>query len=176
VLVDAAGVIAATATVESPSGQYAFSCVVPRAATRCALRRSIAMGRQGSVERVFSARLAAQPSCVGDLMLRPCPSTPAAPLSPIVDRATGDALVAYVEFQATGPLDRLRACDHRARSLGAPIADRDCGGLDPRRRLGRRPGDDSDRRTSAGLIPRPRANRRRRRAAGGISRPFTIRP
>ena len=38
---------------------------------------------------------------LGDLMLAPVPSTPAAPLSPIVDRAAGDALVAYLEFQAT---------------------------------------------------------------------------
>jgi hypothetical protein len=33
-------------------------------------------------------------------MLAPVPASPAAPLSPIVDRAVGDALVAYIEFQA----------------------------------------------------------------------------
>jgi len=102
VLVDAAGIIAATATVESRSGQYAFSCVVPEG--RYTLRAAAidAMGLQGSVERVFAARLAGTTELrFGDLMLAPVPATPASPLSPIVDRATGDALVAYVEFQAT---------------------------------------------------------------------------
>jgi VWFA-related protein len=102
VLVDAAGVIAATATVESRSGQYAFSSVVPEG--RYTLRAAAidAMGLQGSVERVFVAKLAgtAELRC-GDLMLAPVPATRSAPLSPIVDRATGDALVAYLEFQAT---------------------------------------------------------------------------
>ncbi len=37
---------------------------------------------------------------MGDLMLAPVPATPAAPLSPIVDRATGDVVVAYLEFQS----------------------------------------------------------------------------
>jgi VWFA-related protein len=104
VLIDAAGVIAATATIESPSGQYAFSCVVPEG--RYTLRAAAIdpLGRQGSVERVFSARLGGTARLrVADLMLAPVPMTPAAPLSPIVDRATGDALVAYVEFQATDP-------------------------------------------------------------------------
>jgi hypothetical protein len=101
VLVDAAGIIAATATVESPSGQYAFSAVV--AEGRYTLRAAAidAMGRQGSVERVFIARIAGTNELrFGDLMLAPVPAAPAAPLSPIVDRATGEALVAYLEFQA----------------------------------------------------------------------------
>jgi hypothetical protein len=102
VLVDSAGIIAATATVEARSGQYAFSCVVPEG--RYTLRAAAidAMGLQGSVERAFVARLAGTNELrFGDLMLAPVPATPSAPLSPIVDRATGDALVAYVEFQAT---------------------------------------------------------------------------
>jgi len=101
VLVDAAGIIAATATIESRSGQYAFSSVVPEG--RYTLRAAAidAMGLQGSVERVFSARLAGTTGVrLSDLMLAPVPASPAAPLSPIVDRAIGDALVAYVEFQA----------------------------------------------------------------------------
>ena len=101
VLVDAAGIIAATATVESRSGQYAFSCVVPEG--RYTLRAAAidAMGLQGSVERVFAARLGGTTEMrLGDLMLAPVPASAAAPLSPIVDRATGDALVAYLEFQA----------------------------------------------------------------------------
>jgi len=111
VLVDAAGVIAATATVESRSGQYAFSCVVPEG--RYTLRAAAidAMGLQGSVERVFAATLAGTSELrFGDLMLAPVPATPSAPLSPIVDRATGDALVAYVEFLST---DRTRSAPVR---------------------------------------------------------------
>ena len=36
----------------------------------------------------------------GSWCAAPVPVSPAAPLSPIVDRAIGDALVAYIEFQA----------------------------------------------------------------------------
>ena len=101
VLVDAAGIIAATATIESRSGQYAFSSVVPEG--RYTLRAAAidAMGLQGSVERVFSARLAGTTGVrLSDLMLAPVPASPGAPLLPIVDRAIGDALVAYLELQA----------------------------------------------------------------------------
>ena len=102
VLVDAAGVIAATATAESQSGRYAFSCVVPEGRYTVRAAAVDAIGRQGSVERVFVARLAGTAEMrVGDLMLAPVPAAPTAPLSPIVDRATGDAIVAYLEFQAT---------------------------------------------------------------------------
>ena len=57
VLIDPAGVIAATAAQESRAGQYAFSAVVPEG--RYTLRAAAidAMGRQGSVERDFLARL-----------------------------------------------------------------------------------------------------------------------
>jgi len=102
VLIDEAGVIAATAAHESRAGQYAFSAVVPEG--RYTLRAAAidGMGRQGSVERSFLARLGSTSGLrVGDLMLAPVPATPAAPLSPIVDRATGDAVVAYLEFQTT---------------------------------------------------------------------------
>ena len=50
----------------------------------------------------FARRLAGTPELrFGDLMLAPVPATPEAPLSPFVDRATGNAVVAYLEFQAT---------------------------------------------------------------------------
>lgn len=102
VLIDEAGVIAATAALESHAGQYAFSAVVPEG--RYTLRAAAidGMGRQGTVERVFRARLEGTSELrVGDLMLAPVPATPAAALSPIVDRVSGDAVVAYVEFQST---------------------------------------------------------------------------
>lgn len=102
VLIDEAGVIAATAALESPAGQYAFSAVVPDG--RYTLRAAAidGMGRQGSVERVFRARLEETSELrVGDLMLAPVPATAAASLSPIVDRASGNAVVAYLEFRST---------------------------------------------------------------------------
>lgn len=104
VLIDGAGIIAATATVDSPVGQHAFSTVVPEG--RYTLRAAAidAIGRQGSVERVFRAALEGTTELrVGDLMLAPVPGTPAAPLVPLVDRAAGDAVVAYLEFQAARP-------------------------------------------------------------------------
>ena len=109
VLVDAAGVIAATATVDSRSGRYAFSSVVPEG--RYTLRAAAigAMGLQGSVERVFTAKLAGATGLrLGDLMLAPVPAAQAAPLSPIVDRAIGDALVAYIEFEAPAATPGVR--------------------------------------------------------------------
>ncbi len=102
VLIDASGVIAATATIESASGHYAFSSVVPEG--RYTLRTAAIdpLGRQGSVERVFAARLGGTTRLrVADLMLAPVPGTPTAPLSPIVDRARGEAVVAYLEFEAS---------------------------------------------------------------------------
>jgi VWFA-related protein len=106
VLVDAAGVIAATAAHDSLAGRHAFSTVVPEG--RYVLRAAAidAIGRQGSVERVFAARLDGTGEWrVGDLMLAPLPATPAAPLEPIVDRANGDSLVAYLEMQPARAAD-----------------------------------------------------------------------
>jgi VWFA-related protein len=175
VLVDAAGIIAATATVESRSGQYAFSCVVPEG--RYTLRAAAidAMGLQGSVERVFAARLAGTTEMrLGDLMLAPVPDSPAAPLSPIVDRAIGDALVAYIEFQAPaaarpavrviiarGPSDpplltTAAAVSSRADGWAAARATIPIGELPPGAYLARAELDVDG-------VP-----------AGGISRPFTI--
>ena len=81
VLIDAAGVIAATATQESRAGHYAFSAVVPEG--RYTLRAAAidTMGRQGSVERSFLARLGGTGGLrVGDLMLAPVPATPRCPV------------------------------------------------------------------------------------------------
>jgi VWFA-related protein len=176
VLVDAAGIIAATATVESGSGRYAFSAVVPEG--RYTLRAAAidAIGRQGSVERVFTAGLAGTSEVrLGDLMLAPVPAAPSVPLSPIVDRATGDALVAYVEFQAAaaarspavrviiarGPqepplITATAAVSIRPDGWAAARATIPIGGLAPGAYLARAEID------VAGAPP------------GGISRPFTL--
>ncbi len=121
VLIDDAGVIAATATHESRTGHHAFSTVVPEG--RYTLRAAAvdAMGRQGNVERVFHARVeGASPMRMGDLMLALVPGTPDAPLSPIVDRASGDAIVAYLEFQPSQPAAGARVRVEIARGPSGP--------------------------------------------------------
>ena len=120
-LIDDAGVIAATAAHESRAGRYAFSAVVPEG--RYTLRAAAidALGREGSVERVFRARLdRAGPLSVGDLMLAPVPDIPADPLSPIVDRAGGDALVAYLELLPAGPATGIQVRVEVGRGDGGP--------------------------------------------------------
>jgi VWFA-related protein len=101
VLIDEDGVIAATASAEAASGRYAFSCVVPEG--RYTLRAAAidSLGRQGTVQRDFAARIGGTSQLrIADLMLAALPAAPTEPLSPIVDRASGDAIVAYVEFHA----------------------------------------------------------------------------
>ncbi len=120
VLVDAAGVIAASATHDAPDGRHAFSVVVPegRYTLRAAARDSV--GRQGSVERVFRAHLAGDRDLrVGDLMLaRPAP--PGVPLQPLVDHASGSAVVAYLELQADRAVPAPEAVHVHITSAAAP--------------------------------------------------------
>ena len=143
---------------------YAFSSVV--AEGRYTLRAAAidAMGLQGSVERVFSARLAGTTAMrLSDLMLAPVPASPAAPLSPIVDRAIGDALVAYIEFQAPAaarPAVRVIIArgpsDPPLVTTAASVSSRADGWAEARATI---PLGELPRR------PRPRRTRRRRRAS-----------
>ena len=99
-LVDAGGVIASTATHESPDGRHSFSVVIPAGLYTLRVAARDAVGRQGSVERVFRAELAGDRNLrVGDLMLA-LPAPPGVPLEPLVDRASGSAIVAYLELRA----------------------------------------------------------------------------
>ena len=100
VLVDAAGVIAATASQELRNGRYSFSAVVPAGTYTLRAAAVDPLGRQGSVERVFRAQPPVTNDLTfGDLLLAP-PASPGAALEPVVDRVTGPALVAYLEIHA----------------------------------------------------------------------------
>jgi hypothetical protein len=105
VLVDGAGVIAATATQQAADGRHAFSAVVPAGTYTLRAAAIDPLGRQGSVERVFRVQPPAPDAMhVGDLLLAPVPPAPDAPLAPIVDRIGGEAIVAYLELHAAaGP-------------------------------------------------------------------------
>lgn len=101
VLIDARGVIAATAGHESPTGRYAFSAAVPEGGYTLRVGALDSLGRQGSVERPFEARLTESRGVrVSDLMLAPPPARPRDPLEPLVDRVSVGSVIAYLEMLA----------------------------------------------------------------------------
>ena len=101
VLVDAGGVIAATAVHDAADGRYSFSATVPAGGYTVRVGAIDALGRNGSVERPFEARVvAARGVRVSDLMLAPPPVAPRDPLQPRVDRIDRGAVVAYLEMLA----------------------------------------------------------------------------
>jgi VWFA-related protein len=103
VLIDSAGVIAATATHQARDGRYSFSSVVPPGAYILRAAAIDPFGRQGSVERVFRVQpSAADQLHLGDLMLAAPPARPADPLEPFVDRVSGSAVLAYLELHSNG--------------------------------------------------------------------------
>lgn len=101
VLIDAGGVIAATAVHDAGGGAYAFSAVVPPGNYTMRVAAIDPLGRQGSVGRPFAARLtAAGGARVSDLMLARVPARPQDPLDPLIDRVSADAVIAYLELYA----------------------------------------------------------------------------
>ena len=107
VLVNDAGVISATATQQAADGRHAFSATVPAGTYTLRAAAIDPLGRQGSVERVFRVQPPTPDAMhVGDLLLAPVPPAPDAPLSPIVDRISGDAIVAYLELHAAAAAPR----------------------------------------------------------------------
>ena len=107
VLVDGAGVIAATATHQARDGRYSFSAVVPAGTYTLRAAAIDPFGRQGSVERVFRVQPAAANELhLGDLMLAAPPASPNDPLEPFIDRVTGSAVVAYLEMHGSGRAPR----------------------------------------------------------------------
>ena len=107
VLIDGAGVIAASAAHQAREGRYSFSAVV-RPGTYVLRAAAIdPLGRQGSVERAFRVQPAAANQLhVGDLMLAPPPSSPRDPLDPFIDRVSGDSVIAYLETHTAGSAPR----------------------------------------------------------------------
>jgi VWFA-related protein len=101
VLIDARGVIAASAGREVDAGRYAFSAVVPPGKYTLRAGAIDPLGRHGSVERPFDARIAVIEGVrVSDLILAPMPSRPGDALEPLIDRVSGSAVVAYLEMHA----------------------------------------------------------------------------
>ncbi len=101
VLIDAGGVIAATAVHDAADGAYAFSAVVPPGNYTLRVAAIDPLGRQGSVGRPFAARLATAGGVrVSDLMLARVPARPQDPLAPLIDTVSAGAVVAYLELHA----------------------------------------------------------------------------
>ena len=110
VLVDDAGVIAASAAHQARDGRYSFSAIVP--AGTYALRAAAIdpFGRQGSVERIFRVQPAVPNQLhLGDLLLAAPPASAGDPLEPFIDRVTGRAVVAYLEMHGSGRAPRPEA-------------------------------------------------------------------
>jgi len=107
VLIDSAGVIAATATHQAREGRYSFSAVVAPGTYVLRAAAIDPLGRQGSVERAFRVQPgAANQLHVGDLMLAPAPASPHDPLEPFIDRVSGGHVVAYLETHSSGSAPR----------------------------------------------------------------------
>ncbi len=107
VLRDERDVIVASGA-ERTSGGFAFSAIVPAGDYKLTVGAIDGLGRRGSVERLFAARLPARTVAVSDLILARA-QPPNAPLHPIVDRAIGDRLLAYVELYPDAGSDPLEA-------------------------------------------------------------------
>ncbi|MDO8680317.1 MAG: VWA domain-containing protein [Acidobacteriota bacterium] len=102
VLIDARGVIATTAAREAGAGRYAFSAIVAPGLYTLRAGAIDPLGRQGSVERPFDARVTvAERVSLSDLILAPLPARPGDALEPFVDRVGGSQVMAYLEMHAS---------------------------------------------------------------------------
>lgn len=111
VLVDERNVIAASGVHRSESGSYAFSAVVPPGNYTLKVAAIDRLGRRGSAQRPFVARLAGAGGLqVSDLLLGEVPDPPEAPVRPVVDRAPHGRVLGYLELYAeqSEPLDQVR--------------------------------------------------------------------
>jgi hypothetical protein len=98
ILIDSRGVIAASGAGLAAGGKYFYAATV--APGRYTLRGAAisAGGRRGSVERHLDVQLTAGGAAqLSDLMLSDHPATPSGTLQPLVIRASGDRLAAYME-------------------------------------------------------------------------------
>jgi VWFA-related protein len=101
VLLDTRNVIAASATQGVSNGRHAFSAIVPPGDYTLKVAGIDRLGRRGSVERVFEARLSqAGRLRVSDLLIASPPASSSEPLHPTIDRAAEGDLVAYLELYA----------------------------------------------------------------------------
>ncbi|HXH06514.1 MAG TPA: VWA domain-containing protein [Vicinamibacterales bacterium] len=102
VLVDDRSVIAASGLHEAPGGRHAFSALIPPGEYALKVAALDPLGRTGSVERPFSARMRQAGALeVSDLLLAPVPASREAPLEPFVHRAARGPALAYLELYAS---------------------------------------------------------------------------
>lgn len=108
VLIDAAGVIAASAAHRSQAGRHAFSTLLEPGDYTLRVAAIDPLGRRGSLERPFSASVHPQGGLqVSDIILAPVPAHPDQALEPIVDRVGDARVVVYLELYAES-MDPLR--------------------------------------------------------------------
>ena len=110
VLLDTRNVIAASATEVVSNGRHAFSAIVSPGDYTLKVAGIDSLGRRGSVERGFEARLSqAGRLRVSDLLIASPPSSPGEPLHPTIDRTGDGDLVAYLELYADEALPLRQA-------------------------------------------------------------------
>jgi VWFA-related protein len=97
VLVDEAGVIAASGRDPAPDGRFSQAVAVPDGRYLLKVAAVDSTGRVGSVERRFAARLSGT-SAVGISDLALTETAPGQPLRPVVARTVGDRLGAVLEL------------------------------------------------------------------------------
>ena len=101
VLLDTRNVIAASATHVAERGRHAFSAIVAPGDYTLKVAGIDPLGRRGSVERGFAARLGEVGQLrFSDLLVAAAPTSPDDPLHPTIDGTHEGEVVAYVELYA----------------------------------------------------------------------------
>ena len=101
VLLDARNVIAASATHTAAHGRHAFSAVVAPGEYTLRVAAVDPLGRRGSVDRGFEARLSEVGGLrLSDLLVAAAPASTGDPLQPTIDSTQERELVAYLELYA----------------------------------------------------------------------------
>jgi hypothetical protein len=135
VIVNDAGVIAASGAGRTESGRYTVPVSLPSGRYMVKAAAVDAAGRQGSVERRFNAMLGGAGSVqLSDLMIADLPPAAGTPLQPAAARAGGEHVVMYLEayapagWQPTGDVEFELVGPGASRpSLSAPAAFRQAG-------------------------------------------------
>ena len=101
VLLDTQNVVAANATQVAENGRHAFSALVSPGDYTLKVAGIDPLGRRGSVERGFEARLGEVGQLrFSDLLVAAAPASPDDPLHPTIDRTDEREIVAYMELYA----------------------------------------------------------------------------
>jgi VWFA-related protein len=101
VLIDSRGVIAASGAGLAEAGKYVQSATVTPGRYTLKAAAISKSGRQGSVERQLDVKLDGRgPVKISELMLAETNAGPSGALQPLVVRAAGELIVAYVEVYA----------------------------------------------------------------------------